>query len=96
MFTPISNSYNTPQTAVLLQVTPLDQLDPEAVALLEILSEESLDSEEAYYRYCEGRRAHCLTFIDDHQAANLIAILRWFEDGLSLNQVASLLATDTV
>lgn len=96
MFTSVSTSYNAPQTAVLLQVTPLDQLDPEAVALLEILSEDSLDCQDAYYTLCEGQRAHCLTFIDDDQAVNLVAILKWFENGYSLDQVASMLSSDVV
>lgn len=88
MFTSVSRSNNIPQVAVLLQVTPLDQLDPESVALLEVLSEDSLECEEAYYKVCEGDRAHCLVFIDGDQTMSLMKILRGFECGFSLEQIA--------
>lgn len=87
MFTPKSTPCNASQVAVLLQITPLSQLDSEAVALLEMLSEDNLDSEEAYFRVCEGRRAHCLTFISDDQAVCLMEVLKGFENGLSLEDL---------
>lgn len=87
MFTPKSTPCNASQVAVLLQITPLSQLDSEAVALLEMLSEDNLDSEEAYFRVCESRRAHCLTFISDDQAVCLMEVLKGFENGLSLEDL---------
>lgn len=87
MFTSVSKSSNADQYAVLLQLTPLSQLDPESLMLLEVLSENSLESEEAYYRVCEGDRAHCLVFVKDDQAIDLMEALRGFENGLSLDQI---------
>lgn len=71
-------------TYILAQYTPESALDAEAVTLLEMLSQDSLDATSAAGKLATGARTHALCLVSEETAQTVANILASVSTGETL------------